>query len=191
MFRQNQKFDINNNTNINNDECFLNQGDINNQTMSKYRLTSFFPENDPSRNQYLDSFNQPCLFQTGNFAGFPNHIDDSSAIRQGKYGGILTHDGTKRPNPCSNRVNPPFKGPQTRALDPDTMSRLYSGELTHDKSYPLREKVIDRFEPLIPEIRDEIQNPRNLIPTYWVNGGMSTKTVVRNIDYLKSCGLKR
>ena len=49
----------------------------------------------------------------------------------------------------------------------------------------------DNFIPLVPEIQENIQNIDHIIPTFWVRGGMSSRTVVRNIDYLKSCGLSR
>ena len=186
-----QKFDINNSTQLSDDACFRQLSDKDNQIIADRPFQPYLSDNDPTRHKYLDSFNQAGVFQTGNYAGLPNFIDNDSAVRQGRYGGILTHDQTKQTNPASTRFNPPFKGAQTMALDTDTMSRLYSGELTHDKAYPLREKVIDRFVPLIPEIESEIQNPNNLVPRYWVRGGMDTKTVVRNIDYLKTCGLKR
>jgi len=189
MFQQ--KFDINNNVQLTNDTCFKTLENEMNEKTASYMFQSYLSDNDPTRGKYLDSFNQPCVFQTGNYSGFPNRIDDSSSIRQGKYGGIITHDGTKRTNPIECHVNPPYKGPHTMAINPDAMSRLYSSELTHDKSLPLRERSINRFEPLIPEIKDEVQNPVHYIPTFWVRGGMDTKTVVRNIDYLKSCGLKR
>jgi hypothetical protein len=49
----------------------------------------------------------------------------------------------------------------------------------------------NNFIPLVPEIQENIQNIDHIIPTFWVRGGMSSRTVVRNIDYLKSCGISR
>ena len=48
---------------------------------------------------------------------------------------------------------------------------------------------IDRFVPMVSCLKN-IQDPRNLIPEYWVRGGMDTRTIVRNINYMKSCGMK-
>lgn len=182
-------FNINNTTRLYDDKCSINMLNKENKIISNRPFQPYLSNVDPSRNKYFDSFDQPGVFQTGNYTGLPSHIDDSSAIRQGKYGGILTHDRTKSQSKIE-RFNPPYKGPQTMVLDPDTMSKLYSGELTKDKK-SLRGKEIDRFIPLIPELEDQVQNPKNLIPKYWVRGGMDTKTVIRNIDYLKTCGLKR
>jgi hypothetical protein len=49
---------------------------------------------------------------------------------------------------------------------------------------------IDTFTPLVPCLRDEVQNVKHIVPEYWVRGGASTRVVVRNIDYLRMCGFK-
>ena len=184
-----KKFNINNATNINNDKCAIEILNEDNVMINNYLLRNPSVSNE-GRGEYFDSFEQPCVFQTGNYGGFSSNIDNGSSIRQGKYGNILTHDGTKRVNPYDYRMNPPFKGAQTRAADTDVMSRLYNSEITHDK-VPRRGVSIDRFDPLLPEVKKQIQNPKHLIPTFWVRGGMDTKTVIRNIDYLKTCGLSK
>jgi hypothetical protein len=184
------KFNINNRTRLQEDKCAIEILNRDNEIISQRPFQSYLSNVDPSRDKYFDSFDQPGIFQTGNFSGYPSSIDNSSSLRKGKYGNIITNTGKKRENKESQRFNPPFKGPQTMELNTDVMSRLYSGELTKDKK-SIRGKTIDRFIPLIPELEDQIQNPKNLIPKYWVRGGMDTKTVIRNIDYLKSCGLKR
>lgn len=184
------KFDINNWTRLQEDTCAINTMDQSNKIMSERPFQPYLSNVDPSRDKYLDSFDQPGVFQTGNYSGLPSHVDDGSALRLGKYGEILTHDRTKRQNPESNRFNPPNKSSHTMALNPDVMSKLYSGEITKDRT-SLRGKEIDRFVPLLPALEAQIQNPKNLVPTYWVHGGMDTRTVIRNIDYMKTCGLKR
>lgn len=184
------KFNINNLTNLQEDECAIRASNNENKIISERPFQSYLSNVDPSREKYLDSFDQPGVFQTGNYSGLPSHIDDSSALRLGKYGEILTHYRTRRQNKKSSRYNPPNKAVHTMALNPDTMSQLYSSEITRDKT-SLRGKEIDRFVPLLPSLENQIQNPKNLVPTYWVHGGMDTRTVIRNIDYLKTCGLKR
>ncbi len=183
-------FDINNHTRLQEDKCAIEMLNADNKIISERPFQPYLSNVDPSRDKYFDSFDQPGIFQTGNYTGYPSHVDDGSALREGKFGNILTHDRTKRQNKESQRFNPPFKGAQTSTMNPDHMSQLLSGGLTRDKT-SMRGKNIDRFIPLIPELEDQIQNPKNLIPTYWVRGGMDTKAVIRNIDYLKTCGLKR
>lgn len=50
---------------------------------------------------------------------------------------------------------------------------------------------IDTFTPLVPCLRDEVQNVKHIVPEYWVRGGASTRVIVRNIDYLRMCGFKQ
>lgn len=183
-------FIINRNTRLNDDLCAIRMLNKVNKMSSQYYHPPYLENIDPSRGKYFDSVQQPGVFQTGNFAGFPSHIDDGSKIRNGKMGNIVTHDKTKRVFKIETYLAPPYMGPKTIALEPDVMSKLYLGELTHDKE-SLRGKNIDRFVPLLPEIESQIQNPKHLIPKYWVRGGMDTRVVIRNIDYLKTCGLKK
>ena len=49
----------------------------------------------------------------------------------------------------------------------------------------------DTFIPLVSHIAENIQNPKNIISDYWVRGGMSSRVITNNIDYIKSCGLKK
>ena len=184
------QFQINNHTALRDDRCAVEMLNSDNKVISERPFQPYLSNRDPSRDKYFDSLNQPGVFQTGNYSGLPSHIDDSSALRLGKYGQIITHDRTKHINPATTRVNPPNKASHTMALNPDVMSKLYSGEITKDRT-SIRGKEIDRFIPLIPALEEQVQNPKNLIPTYWVRGGMDTRAVIRNIDYMKTCGLTR
>ncbi len=50
---------------------------------------------------------------------------------------------------------------------------------------------IDTFTPLVPCLKEEVQNVEHIIPVYWIRGGASTRGAVRNIDYLRMCGYKQ
>jgi len=181
---------INKQANIRQDGCAINLLNKNNTMVADYAFPPYLSDIDPSRNSYLDSFSQPALFQTGNFGGYPSHVDDDSQILNGKIGNIVTHGREKRIFKTGSYLTPPYMGPKTMALKPDEMSRLITGEQTRDRE-SLRGKTIDRFVPLLPEIQREIQNPKHIVPKFWVNGGMDTRVVIRNVDYLKACGLKK
>ena len=47
------------------------------------------------------------------------------------------------------------------------------------------------FTPMIPKLRDEVQNPVHIIPENsmdsWVRGGLPTRQMQRNEDYLRRC----
>lgn len=181
-------FEINELDRLRDDCCYLKRRHQNNQTMYRYTSPSYLSWADPSRNKYFDSVQQPGVFQTGNFSGYPSHICDSSAIKNGKTGNILTHGKTKRVFDTEDYFLPPYMGNSLQ--DANSLARNKFGLLSHYKG-TTRGITIDRFVPLLPEIRAEIQNPRHLVPEYWVHGGMDTRTVIRNIDYLKTCGLRK
>ena len=77
-----------------------------------------------------------------------------------------------------------------------TESKLRSAEDTSQKRpcNNLAGIYIDRFTPQLPCIRQNIQNPRNLIPEdtdrAWVRGGQPSRQIIRNKNYLKKCGFK-
>ena len=75
----------------------------------------------------------------------------------------------------------------------DLSSQLKFGKetRTNKSTNSLKNYSVDNFIPLVPYLAENVQNTEHIIPTYWVRGGMSSRTVVRNIDYLKSCGLKK
>ena len=87
-------------------------------------------------------------------------------------------------------ITVPFMGAgNTCILNADVESKLKFGEDTFvPKSMnELSGITIDRFIPLIPCIKDNIQDPIHLIPSSWVRGGADTRAVIRNIDYRKQC----
>jgi hypothetical protein len=47
--------------------------------------------------------------------------------------------------------------------------------------------AIDRFEPLVPHVKQNVQNTQHIIES-WVRGGVDTREIVRNSDYLKQIG---
>jgi len=75
----------------------------------------------------------------------------------------------------------------------DLNSRLNFGEDTRtSKSNNITSSYsANNFTPLVPSLANNIQNPEHIIPTYWVRGGMNTRVVLNNIDYLKSCGFRK
>jgi len=50
------------------------------------------------------------------------------------------------------------------------------------------------FTPMIPKLRDEVQNPIHIIPEdsmqAWVRGGLPSRQMARNEDYLRRCQQK-
>jgi len=78
--------------------------------------------------------------------------------------------------------------------DVDVESVIRPGNLTKDQRPcgPLSGVSIGNFfTPMIPKLKEEIQDPIHIIPEDskqdWVRGGLPTREMVRNEDYLRRC----
>ena len=53
----------------------------------------------------------------------------------------------------------------------------------------------NQYEPLIPKVLEEVQDTKHIIPedsmNVWVRGGLPTRQMVKNKDYLKRCQQKQ
>ncbi len=174
-------FVINQETRLAYDQCYLSDIESTNARLSQYALDSR-QINDDSLNH-----NEIRGLYRNNHDGKGRYVNDETKLRHGQR--------------CSEKgrvaksldtvlfAGPPFMGNGSSTLrNPDIKSRLMSGEQTHVKKSiaPTCGVTIDRFTPLIPCIAENIQNTEHIIPDHWVRGGMSTRTVVRNSDYLAS-----
>lgn len=178
-------FVINQDTRLFYDSCYLSGVDSTNARLSQYALDSR-QINDASLNH-----TEIRGLYRNNHDGKGEYVSDETKLRHGQR--------------CSEKgrvaktldtvlfAGPPFMGNGSSTLrNPDVKSRLMNAEQTHVKKSvaPTCGVTIDRFTPLIPCIADNVQNTEHIIPEHWIRGGMSTRTVVRNADYLKSLGSK-
>lgn len=118
-----------------------------------------------------------------------NNIDRSSKLRNKELSDKNNKELDTRLFPGS-----PYMGRGSGVLEyTDANSRLNFGEDTRtSKSNNITSSYsADNFIPLVPHIAENIQDPEHIIPKYWVRGGMSTRVVTNNIDYLKSCGFRK
>jgi hypothetical protein len=115
-----------------------------------------------------------------------------SQMRNGKEGNLLTHTKARKTLNVRSYKTVPFMG-ECRAplMDTDTYSMLLSGESTRTLKSCGVQARLERWEPQVPCVAKNIQNPRHYIPEYWVRGGQSTSAYYRNIDYLKACGFTK
>ena len=182
-----------NRSRLNEDVCAKEQQIRTNNIYGQYNLPKFRENrlNSKSRASYMDAVDSVGIYPYRDYDAYGYYINNDSYIRNGKIGNIQTHDKTRRQYKTRTFLTNQYAPPGTTSIiKPDVYSELISGELTRDKT-SLRGVYIDRFVPLVPSLREEVQNPVHLIPRYWVRGGMDTRAVIRNIDYLKTCGLKK
>ena len=164
---------LNKQTNLAEDECELKSHDLYNNKQADYRFKTF---NDDSRI----------------IGGI---VQSDSRIRDGTLGNIITQTKNKSDKilECRPYITTPFMGAgQASSTSTDTQTDLRTGEFSSKRKScnELSGISINRFIPLIPEIKREIQNPKNTIETAWVRGGKHTRMTLRNMDYMKSCGFK-
>ena len=170
---------INQSTNNANDSCNKLYTDKNNTKMYDYYFIPSIPEN-------VNIANTVGLQQnnTSNLSG----ISNSTVLRNGE----LQKDISKKELDTRLFIGPPLMSAGQSVLkNTDLSSRLKYAEDTRTKKSvnALTSYSANNFIPLVPEIEKNVQNIDHIIPTYWIRGGMSTRTVVRNSDYIKSCAM--
>jgi len=180
---------INQNTNIKSDS--FNNLNYNNNKLFDFNFTPPIKNlNNNSRNSYIDSTSTIGLIQDYNYDLNGTNIDENTLLRNG----IVRDDKSKKELYTRIFAGAPYLASGQSVLkNPDLSSRLKYGEDTRSKKSgnSISSYSANNFIPLVPSIAENIQNPEHIIPTFWVRGGMSSRSVIRNIDYLKSCGLKR
>lgn len=187
---------INQKSDFKNDNCYKTIYDNNNNKLFQLQLSPDVNKNKnknivSNREEYLKSLDIVGVVQSNSYSNASEIINKSTEIRNG----IESNANLSSKKELDTRLFPgaPLvaRG-QSILKNPDLSSRLKYGEDTRvTKSNNVATAYsADNFIPLVPHLAENVQNVDHIIPTYWVRGGMSTRTVVRNIDYLKSCGIK-
>ena len=175
------KFSLNMNTRDYDNCCMYEFLNKNNNKIFEHQFSILNKNNE----NYLETkgLNSQNNFDNG------SNIASSTKLRNSK---MLK----KNKKELSTRVFPgsPYMGKGSGVMEfTDVNSQLNFGEDTRTKksNNNIAAFSADNFIPLVPHIANNIQNPKHIIPEYWVRGGMSSRVVTNNIDYLKSCGFKK
>ena len=178
---------FNNSTRRNSEDNALSYKDIQDQKFSSYTTANFF-NND--RDGYMKSLDHVGISVSKNKDGYVKMIDMESKLKQSS----ITNYKEKQQLQSREIKGSPYKGAgQTHIVNPVLYSKLMSGNDTRVKKAAdtLAGVSIDRFIPLVPCLKDNIQNPEHIIPQYWVRGGESSRAYIQNIDYYKLCGIEK
>ena len=170
------------------DECNISQTDIQNVAACNYSTQNFFASDCSMKNPIALATTQPGIMYNGGYnsgAGGCN-IDNSSKLL---IGSIQTHpkshiDLFQRPF-----ATVPFLG--RGAVDPTLESQIQQGEAITNKRTitQLTEKSHLKYHttPMIPSVKENIQNPNNLIESSaaegWIRGGVPSRELTRDTDY--------
>ncbi len=183
-------FVINQNTKQKYDTNSYDTDKMGNNLMFEYNFLPSVMGNQDSRSSYLNSTKTNGILQDNNRDILGKNIQENTIIRNG----MLQPKMSKRE--LDTRLFPGaplMSNGQSTLKNPDLSSRLLFGEDTRvsKSNNPTSSYSADNFIPMVPSLAENIQNPDHIIPTYWIRGGMSSRSVIRNIDYLKACGIKK
>lgn len=116
--------------------------------------------------------------------------DNDSQLRQNKdriTNKREIHQLTERLSATTRNLSKGF-------FDVDTESVIRPGEFARDQKPCMATSEItygNYFTPMIPKLKQEVQDTKHIIPEDseydWVRGGLPTREMVRNEDYLRRC----
>ena len=168
------------NTRLYSDQCFMNNQMEMNQQQSEYTV-----------HKNWNNTSQPLNF--GMYQSYSNfdktNFNNETKLFLGDTGNQLTNQTKKQCKQLLIKTDAEKTSPLT-----DGHIMYYDFRILEDTKLKRSDNSygnipIDRFEPLIDNILENVQNPVHIIPTAWINGGMSTRNIIKNADYLKACGL--
>ncbi len=188
MNSNHEMLNINNQSSLFYDRCVTDFNTTVNNRIYQHSFDPLLMQSKPNggREQYIKKSQILGTMESNNLDNKGQFVNVGTTLRNG----LMTHDGHR--SQLDTRLFPgaPFLAQgQSTLKNPDLSSKLLYGQVTRSNKAAgsLSGVSIDNFIPLIPCIKDNVQNTDHIIPEYWVRGGMSTRSVIRNIDYLKSC----
>jgi hypothetical protein len=181
-------YTFNNMSRLGNDGCCLDINSIENSQACSYLLQNYFVKDCSMKNAKALATSQPAINYSGGFglgAGGCN-VDDSSKLL---IGTINTNNRCRTDLYQRPFVTVPYLG--RGSVDPLLEAQIQQGEaMTNKRSVTrLTEKSYLKYHttPLIPEVKQTIQNPNNLIEGVaadgWIRGGVPSRELTRDRDY--------
>ena len=173
---------------LGNDSCCISQNDIQNVSSCNYMTQNYFASDCSMRNPISLATTQPGVMYNGGYnsgAGGCN-IDESSQLQ---IGTIQTHPRCRIDLFHRPFATVPFLG--RGSVNPVMESQIQQGETVTNKRTVtgLTEKSYLKYHttPLIPEVKQTIQNPNNLIEGMasenWIRGGVPSRELTRDRDF--------
>lgn len=184
-------FQIHGLTRLNQDSSYINLKSNTSQKSGQYYISNYKDCECNAPNALNLSMNQPAILHKDGFGWTSTNgcnIDTDSNLRNSRN---LTN--VKCINQLFERPfkTVPYKG--SGGGDKCKESELILGKLTNFGKVcnNLSDTETSRWVPQISYIKNNIQNPDNLIQensdSKWVRGGNPTRQIIKNIDYYKKC----
>ena len=188
------KFNIQQLTRLREDSCYLENRNKHTKMPGDYQTSNFHDCKCQAPHSRELSLQQPVSFYRDGYgwtSGEGCNIDNDSNLRNAHN---LTNPRVIQQLQTRPHLTIPYMG--RGEGNAEIESSLLSSETTYQgkASNTLSGNYIDRFIPQLACIRDNIQNPKHIIPEDsnkdWVRGGQPSRQVIRNADYLHRCGFK-
>mgnify|MGYP003976089791 CR=1 FL=1 len=181
----NYKFD--NLTHSMNDECATTAREMQNNSFGSYMTTNFFESSKCMKNPINFATSQPAVFYNGGHEGSCD-VDVNSQL---KLGGIQTHPKCKISLLQRPFATVPYlgKGPHNPELEAELQQGKFISERKSVSTVSDKNTLEYQYTPQVPSLSASIQNPSNLVEEVaaegWIRGGVPTKDMARQNDYLK------
>ena len=139
-------------------------------------------------NNYMNiATNTPYVNFDNGFGLNPKDIDDE--LRVGKLG---VHKGDTNQLFTRPFLTIPYIGKGKHFVDNESDLLNQETTLQNKQCNSLAGVFLkNQFTPLVPNLKDNIQNPTNIIPENsrndWVRGGIDTTQIRKDIDYFSRC----
>jgi len=190
------KFELHNLTSLHDDSFEKDLRTAQSLSVGNYEISNFYPDDCGQTNAREVQLSQPNV----NFIGGKGWIGSKGCLVDTDTELRFEQNTNKRYiNQLQERLvktTPFIRG----ILNVDIESELISGDKTHSKKtigdYTTAandpEQIYNRqVTPLIEKLEKEVQDPNHLIQENvdedWIHGGVPTRQIMRNIDYLKRC----
>jgi hypothetical protein len=188
------RLNLNKLTRCGDDQCYTTSQTVQSYSICDYMTTAYKDCDCAAQNVEAIAMSEPTITYRDGY-GWTSvdgcNIDADSSIRNAHN---LTNMRYIQQLYTRPYATVPYMG--RGSTDSVLESILQSGEDTSQKKQcnTLSGVYIDRFVPMVPCLAQNVQNPIHLVEEVaakdWVRGGIPSRDIVRNTDYLLKCGYK-
>jgi len=190
-----KNFNINGFTRMKYDTCAYKKNLSENIAPGNYNLSNFNSCGCDPKNTQEVALSQPKIYYKNGkgWVGMNGCVVDDDSKMRITEGNKITHWKCKNQLATRPYLSVPYMG-KGNTDNINLESALKTGEQSnYEKGCDtLKDLRNNNFIPLVPCLKDNIQNPNHLIPDSalkgWVRGGIPSREIVRNIDYMEKCG---
>jgi len=174
---------------IGHDKCWIDSQNLQSKSIYEYNSFNPYKTNIPKCEKEVKELrefvvNNNMHFKEGYGVTNACFIDHDTSMRNNQ---IITHGKCK--NQVTTRLFQGVPDMSRGGFEPIIESRITQGEKTDvgKSCEPTKGKGFDVFTPLIPCLKDSIQNVDHIVPT-WVRGGEHTRDHIKQKQFLERNG---